>query len=59
MKSEHAANAALQHPYTWKHGRYAYAPTPIRRKTPLIRDKQDRIVVRTCIACLIVLPFII
>lgn len=60
MRSEYAANLALQqNHWAWQHGRYFYTPAPTRKKSPLIRDKQDRIVIRASIACFIVLLFII
>lgn len=58
LRSEYAANVALQHTQAWAVGRYAYRPAPARARKPFFHPK-DRIVVLGSTAALVALAAIL
>ena len=58
LRSEYAANAALQRTQAWAVGHYAYRPAPARAPKPFFHPK-DRIVVLGSTAALVALAAIL
>jgi len=58
LRSEYAANTALQCTQAWAVGRYTYRPAPVRARKPFFHPK-DRIVVLGSIAALAALAVIL